>query len=175
MQSQGFRGQDSVVANYVRRFRPAQGRVCKHRASGSPATIIEADKPLTPRGATWLGMRREAKRNNDEKQPLARLQEQQGAIAAAITLTQDFAALVRQRHPDQLDTWLERAAASCLQPFQSFAKGVREDYAAVKAGVTLPWRTGPVEGQINRLNMRKRQMYGRAQMDLLRQRVVLPT
>ena len=175
IQSQGFRGQYSVVANYVSRFRPAQGRVCKHRASGSPATIIEADKPLTPRGATWLVMRREAKLNDDEKQQLARLQDQEGEIAEAITLTQDFAALVRQRQPDTLDTWLERAIASCLQPFQSFAKGLREDYAAVKAGVTLPWSTGPVEGQINRLKMLKRQMYGRAKIDLLRQRVVLPT
>lgn len=175
IQSQGLRGKYSVVANYVSRFRPAQGRVCKHRASGSPATIVEADKPLTPCGATWLVMRREAKLNDEEKQQLARLQEQQGAIAEAITLTQDFAALVRQRHPDQLDTWLERAAASCLQAFKSFANGLRADYEAVKAGVTLSWSTGPVEGQINRLKMLKRQMYGRAHIDLLRQRVLLPT
>ena len=111
----------------------------------------------------------------NEKQQLARLQAQEGEIAEAISLTQDFAALVRQRQPDQLDTWLERAIASCLQPFKSFAKGLREDYAAVKAGVTLPWSTGPVEGQINRLKMLKRQMYGRANIDLLRQRILLPT
>jgi transposase len=48
-------------------------------------------------------------------------------------------------------------------------------YEAVKAGLTLPWSTGPVEGQINRLKMLKRQMYGRANIDLLRQRVLLPT
>ena len=71
--------------------------------------------------------------------------------------------------------WLERAIASCLQPLQSFAKGLREDYAAVKAGVTLSWSTGPVEGQINNLKMLKRQMYGRAHIALLRQRVLLPT
>jgi len=44
-----------------------------------------------------------------------------------------------------------------------------------QAGLTLPWSTGPVEGQINRLKMLKRQMYGRANIDLLRQRVLLPT
>ena len=120
-------------------------------------------------------MRREEKLTDNEKQQLAELQAHEGDLAEAISLTQDFAALVRQRQPAQLATWLERAAASCLQSFKSFAKGLREDYEAVKAGVTLPWSTGPVEGQINRLKMLKRQMYGRANIDLLRQRILLPT
>jgi transposase len=175
MQAQGFPGQYSMVADYVRRFRPAQGRVSKHRKSGFPATSVAVDKPLTPSRATWLVLRREAKLTDEDKEQLAQLQAHEGEIAEAITLTQDFVGLVRQRQPDRLDTWLERALASCLQPFQSFAKGLREDYAAVKAGVTLPWSTGPVEGQINRLKMLKRQMYGRANIALLRQRVLLLT
>jgi transposase len=173
--SQGFRGQYSIVAEYTSRLRTAQERVYKRRRSGPCAPLTEANKPLTPRGATWLVRRREAKLDDTQRQQIARLREQEGEIAEAITLAQDFASLVRQRHPDQLDTWLERAIASCLQPFQSFAKGLREDYAAVKAGVTRSWSTGPVEGQINRLKMLKRQMYGRAHIDLLRQRVLLPT
>jgi transposase len=120
-------------------------------------------------------MQREATLNDAEKQQRARLHSQEGEIAAAITLTQDFAALVRQRQPGQLETWLERATASGLQALKSFANGLRADYAAVKAGLTLLWSTGPVEGQINRLKMLKRQMYGRAHMALLRQRVLLPT
>jgi len=122
-----------------------------------------------------LVLRREAKLDDAQRPQLARLRDHAGEVAEAIPLAQDFANLVRQRHPDQLDTWLERAIASCLQPLQRFAKGLREDYAAVKAGVTLSWSTGPVEGQINRLKMLKRQMYGRAHIDLLRQRVLLPT
>ena len=120
-------------------------------------------------------MRREATLNADAKQQRARLYSQEGEIAEAITLTQDFAALVRQRQPEHLEGWLERATASGLQAFQSFANGFRADYAAVKAGVTLSWSTGPVEGQINRLKMLKRQMYGRAGIGLLRQRVLHPT
>jgi len=120
-------------------------------------------------------MRREATLNDDEKGQRARLQAQEGAIAEAITLTQGFTALVRQRQPGQLETWLERATASGIQAFQSLANGLRADYEAVKAGVTLIWSTGPVEGQINRLKMLKRQMYGRAGIGLLRQRVLLPT
>jgi transposase len=70
---------------------------------------------------------------------------------------------------------LERAATSGLAAFRRFANGLRDDYQAVKAGLSLRWSTGPVEGQINRLKMLKRQMYGRANIDLLRQRVLLPT
>jgi transposase len=175
IQTQGFPGKYSIVAAYTSRLRPPQGRITRHRKSGSPAPIVEVDKPLTPSRATWLILRREATLTDDEKQQRARLQAQEGAIAEAITLTQDFAALVRQRQPAQLATWLERATASGLQAFKSFATGLRADFEAVKAGVTLSWSTGPVEGQINRLKMLKRQMYGRAGIGLLRQRVLLPT
>jgi transposase len=76
-------------------------------------------------------------------------------------LAQDFATLVRQRQPTQLDPWLQRAT------------GLSKDYEAVKAGVTLPWSSGPVEGHINRLKMLKRQMFGRARLDLLSRRFLL--
>jgi len=175
IQAQGFAGKYSIVAAYVSRLRPPHGRITRRRRTGPTATIVEVDKPLTPSRATWLVMRRETKLDDDEKQQLARLQAQEGAIAEAITLTRDFADLVRQRQPDELETWLERATASGLQAFKSFANGLRADYEAVKAGVTLMWSTGPVEGQINRLKMLKRQMYGRAGIGLLRQRVLLPT
>jgi transposase len=174
IQAQGFAGKYSIIAAYVSRLRPPQGRITRRRKSGAPAPIVAVDKPLTPSRATWLIMRREATLAEDEKQQRARLHAQEGAIAEAITLTQDFAALVRQRQPGQLATWIERATASGLQAFQSFANGVRAEYEAVKAGVTLSWSTGPVEGQINRLKMLKRQMYGRAGIGLLRQRVLHP-
>ncbi|MGL4620927.1 MAG: transposase, partial [Chroococcidiopsis sp.] len=58
-------------------------------------------------------------------------------LATAIALAQEFAQLVRQRDPKQLDRWLEQADSSCVTQFQRFAKSLQEDYAAVKAGVTL--------------------------------------
>jgi transposase len=94
------------------------------------------------------------------------LRAQQAEVAEAIDLARDFAQLVRQRQPERLDAWLERATTSVLQALQRFAKGLYEDYDAVKAGVTLPWSTGPVEGHINRLKMLKRQMFGRAPRSL---------
>jgi transposase len=120
-------------------------------------------------------MRREDKRNDADKALLDQLQEQHPELAEAMELNESFARLVRHRQPEGLDFWLEQAGKSCLKAFQRFAGGLRDDYEAVKAGLTLPWSTGPVEGQINRLKMLKRQMYGRANIDLLRQRVLLPT
>ena len=112
------------------------------------------------------------KRDENAKQQIAQLQHLHSELAQAIALTHDFARLVRQRLGDQLDAWLERATTCGLKAFQGFANGLREDYQAVKAGLSLPWSTGPVEGNINRLKMLKRQMYGRAKLALLRQRVL---
>jgi transposase len=132
-----------------------------------------SSRHLTARRVTWLVLRRPERLDKDEAAQLAQLQAQHPEVAAAIALAQDFARLVRERQPDQLDPWLARAAESPLAPLQRFAKGLRDDYDAVKAGVILPWSTGPVEGHINRLKMLKRQMFGRAKLDLLQRRFLL--
>ena len=80
---------------------------------------------------------------------------------------------MRGRLPDALDSWLETAKNSTIKAFQSFAKGLIEDYEAVKAGVTLEVSNGPVEGQNNRLKRLKRQMFGRAGLNLLEKRLIL--
>jgi transposase len=59
-----------------------------------------------------------------------------------------------------------------VQIMVRFARGLREDLAAVTAGLTLPWSNGPVEGQVTRLKLLKRQGYGRAGFPLLRQRLL---
>ncbi|GAC1495529.1 MAG: hypothetical protein NVS2B14_09370 [Chamaesiphon sp.] len=106
----------------------------------------------------------------DDQPLIALLKSQHPALDEAIELSTSFAELVRQRQPDQLDPWLEQAINSHLSPFQRFATRLRLDYNAVKAGVTLSTNNGPVEGHINRLKMLKRQMYGRAKLDLLSRR-----
>lgn len=83
-------------------------------------------------------------------------------LAPAIGLAQQFADLVRHRQLQQLDLWLEQASSLSIKQFQNFAKSLKEDYEAVKAGVTLGVSNGQVEGQVNRLKVVKRQMYGRA-------------
>jgi transposase len=172
---QGFRGQYGIVALYVRRMRQAQGLAPRQRRSDPPLpTVTEAPhRRLTPRQATWLVLRPAERSTAQDHHQLAQLSAQTPELAEAVALAQDFAALVRRRQPTQLDPWLTRAATSALTPFRRLAKGLRADYAAVKAGVTLPWSQGPIEGQINRLQMLKRQMFGRAHADLLAQRCLL--
>ncbi len=172
LQAQGYTGSYAVVAAYASRLRQTQGLPPGRRSPGQtlPAVTEPASRPLTPRRATWLVLRREAQRTADDTQQLTQIRAQSAALTEAIDLAQDFAQLVRQRQPVQLDPWLKRAATSTLDALRRFATGLSEDYAAVKAGVTLPWSSGPVEGHINRLKMLKRQMFGRAHLDLLEHR-----
>jgi len=71
-----------------------------------------------------------------------------------------------------LEPRLAAVAASNITSLQRFANGLRQDLAAVKAALSLPWINGQTEGQINRLKLIKRRMYGRANFDLLRKRVL---
>jgi transposase len=175
IQQRGYRGSYARVAAYARRLRQAQGLPPAHRhpRQALPTVVEPPYQPLTPRRATWLVLRRETQRTTAETQQLTQLHAHSTEMAEAIDLAQDFATLVRQRQPAQLEPWLTRATTSALEAMQRFASGLREDYEAVKAGVTLPWSSGPVEGHINRLKMLKRQMFGRARLDLLRRRFVL--
>ncbi len=92
---------------------------------------------------------------------------------SSIALAKAFTGLIRDRAPDRLDPWLRQARDSTVRQLQSFAKGLQDDYAAVQAAMTLAWSNGQTEGQINRLKTLKRQMYGRANLDLLEHRFLL--
>jgi transposase len=80
-----------------------------------------------------------------------------------------FHAMIRQKSRADLDAWLERARASLIA---SFANGVTKDKAAVSAEIALPWSNGQTEGQITKLKLVKRQMYGRGKLDLLQARLL---
>jgi transposase len=175
LQQRGYPGSYPTVARYVQRLRQAQGQPPRPRPPRPSLPVVaEPRHPLlTARQAAWLVVRRAAPRDEEATQPLAQLRAQHAEVAEAIDLAQDFAQLVRQRQPQALDPWLARAAKSAVGAFQRFAKGLRDDYDAIKAGVTLPWSNGPVEGQITRLKLLKRQMFGRANLTLLERRFVL--
>jgi len=77
------------------------------------------------------------------------------------------------RNGHDLPAWIESALASTHPRLHRFACGLRKDFDAVTAGLTLPYRSGAVEGNVNRLKMIKRKMYGRANLDLLRKIVLV--
>ena len=68
--------------------------------------------------------------------------------------------------------WIETIRKDGPDVLRGFVQGLRRDYAAVKAALTVEWSNGQTEGQVNRLKLIKRQMYGRANFDLLRLRVL---
>jgi transposase len=169
LQQHGYRGSYPTVARYAQRLRQAQGLTPRQRLPEHPLPRVAEPQHghLTPRGAAWLVLRRLETRDPDEEQQLAQLTAQQAEIAEAVTLARDFTDLLRTRQPECLDGWLARVRTSAVSALRRFAQGLHDDYAAVKAGVTVPWSNGPVEGHINRLKLLKRQMFGRAHLDLL--------
>jgi transposase len=91
------------------------------------------------------------------------------ALAMARSLFDRFQAMVRQRNAGALRPWLDNAAAG---PLASFANGLRADQFAIAAALSVPWSNGQTEGHITKLKLVKRQMYGRAKLDLLKARLV---
>ena len=95
-------------------------------------------------------------------------------LARGWKLVQDFQQLVREREPQRFEDWLQACEKSQITELVNLAKGMRKDYQAVKAALSSAWSNGQTEGQINRLKLLKRQMYGRASFDLLRLRFLHP-
>ncbi len=92
-------------------------------------------------------------------------------FAHAYTPTQEFAALLREREDDRLDTWIATASAIDVMEVRRFAIGLLPDKAAIHAGLTEEWSNRQTEGHVNRLKTLKRQMYGRAGFNVLAARV----
>jgi transposase len=93
-------------------------------------------------------------------------------VATAYELAQRFAALLRERTPEKLDAWLRDAKGSEVAELRNFAGGLQRDDGAVLGALSLPWKQGQTEGQVNRLQFIKRMGYGQAKVDLLRLRVL---
>jgi transposase len=146
----GYRGQRSVALAYITRLREASGLPARSRMLTPKVAVNDqrANK-VTCRQAAFLVLRREPK--EDEKLKITAWRAAHPALDEAIGRTLDFADIMRIR---------------------GFARSLRRDEHAVRAAVELPWSTGPVEGHINRLKTLKRQMYGRAMLDLLEKRLL---
>jgi transposase len=112
-------------------------------------------------------------RTPEESSYLALLAQADADLAQAAALASAFLDMVHQREGDEgrLTGWIDTAKA-CRSGSLRFALGLASDFAAVLAGLTLPVSNGQLEGQINRLKTMKRQMFGRANFDLLRRRVL---
>jgi transposase len=120
----------------------------------------------------WWLLRRPDTLSAERQVVLARMEQANPAFGQLYRLAVQFTEMLRKRQPEQLRPWLEAAQASEFGELKSLAGGMERDYAAVEAALRLPYSTGPVEGNINRLKLIKRSGYGRAGFDLLRLRVL---
>lgn len=126
----------------------------------------------TPRQAAWAIFQPNERLKDPQKVLCQTLCELSPRVAQAYQLAHAFREMIEKKHNDQLDNWLKEADSSRIVEFERFASSLRKDYKAVKAALTYSWSNGQVEGQVNRLKVIKRQMYGRAGFPLLRRKVL---
>ena len=174
--TQGYTGTRKQVARWAehQRTTPATTSPTKDR----PARPEQKARGLgtstrlpSPRALAWLLLHEPKQLDDADKLVLAHLCTDP-MVAEAHELAQAFRKMVRQRQPAQFDAWFERCTGAGATELQNFAVGMRREEAAIRAALSEPWSTGPVEGQITRLKSIKRQMYGRASLDVLRVRVL---
>lgn len=181
IKQQGFPGSKRQVLKWMRETRrtPApttpgrylEGmRTEKRAAAGKPAGAL----PSLPsaKQLAWFFIQDPAKAPSKHARVLARVL-QDTEVAHVYALVRTFVDLVRHKRPEALDAWLEGCAVSSVNALRTFAAGIRQDDKAVRSALTLPWSNAQTEGQVTRLKFIKRMMYGRANFDLLRQRVLL--
>ena len=171
----GYEGSYCTLARYTCLLREAQGFKPRQKPTQRLPKVFEPKKSfLTVRRAVWLVLRRPSQQSEGEKQALSLLKQQHPHLQTTIELTEKFAYLVRAQQPDQLEEWINSAEQSQIKAVVGFATKLRDDLDAVKNGVALWVNNGQVEGQVNRLKVLKRQMYGRASHELLKKRFLCP-
>jgi transposase len=161
LKTRGFRGSLRVVTEWTTRRRRAD-QLCLSELQRIPSARKIARMMTTSR-------------NNLTKTDaviVANIETSLPALATARALLDRFQTMIRTRNASDLSPWISDARSSLIA---SFGNGVAKDIDAIRNAIDQPWSSGQVEGQINRLKMVKRQMYGRAKIDLLQARLVGPS
>jgi transposase len=159
MRERGFAGRHSIVRNWIRKhYGPKAARIRRK-------PFVKPPPRVSPRQTAWQMLK-----PCDQSQPyLDELYRRSPEIATCAAVAREFFRLVQQRDLPAWAKWREDARQS---PLASFAKHLCRDEAAVRAALQYDWSNGPVEGNVHRLKLIKRSMYGRANFDLLRLRVI---
>lgn len=157
--TRGFSGRPGVVRRWAETRRKKEPR--------KPADVVE--KVPSGRQLARLLMANPDVLPKAERSFVTHLLDQVPSVADAISVAKRLNALLRRKTAESLPHILDAAVAT---PLKEFAAGLRRDIGAIQAALDLPWTTSPVEGQISRLKMLKRTMYGRAGFQLLRARVL---
>jgi transposase len=161
IKSMGYPGGELAVQRYLRQFR--------YHRSHAP----RPPKPPSVRQVTSWIMTHPDDLDPRDAAKLRAIRDRDADLDRLTRHVRAFAAMMTGRHGDRLEAWITSAEHDTLTPLAGFARHLRHDHDAVLHGLSLPYSSGPVEGNINRLKMLKRQMFGRASVELLRKRVLL--
>lgn len=178
IRKQGFPGTPKRVAQWVyeRREQPSRLTPTKYLSRDRLIALSEvADRPALPvsRRLVWLFLQRTRQLAPED----LKLRDQlltHPVLRKAMTLARGFQRMVRERRTEALPQWLQACERAEIPELANFAVGLREDYWAVRRALSSAWSNGQAEGQVTRLKLLKRQMYGRANFDLLRLRCLHP-
>ena len=169
---QGFKGSCRVVRRCVAPWRTSAERAHTPGTKPTPGCKRPVARPSSQRVA-WLLLRELADGCDEDRRLLQALCDRCPEVGRAANLARSFASIVREQRASELDGWIARTAETGTpREVRAFAKGLLKDESAVRAALSLPWSNGQVEGQINRLKLIKRMMYGRGGLELLRRRVL---
>jgi len=162
----------------------------KHQEAGSAAALtldpsqqtLEIPPSLPPQPcvkrrlsstrASWLFVSQANKLDEKQRKYAEQIRQSHLDLETAYQLGQGLVMMLAEHRGADLDTWLTQAEHSSLPEFHKMAKGIRLDYGAVKAAFSSEWSQGQVEAQVNCLKLQKRIVFGRANFDLLRLRVL---
>ena len=163
--AQGFTGSRMTVVRFVLGLRQLE-----QQGVAPPPTSQTIE--LTPNHLVGLLLQRSQELTQEEVQAVKQAKHLHPDLERGTSLLQLFLQMVRERRGEELDLWLHAAFHSGIPELRSFVVKLRQDQEAVQAGLIFSWNNGVVEGHVHRLKYLKRQMYGRANFDLLRQRVL---
>jgi len=174
----GYPGSSTAVGRFVGPLRETHGKARRFKSvepeaatMGSSQEVKKKRPPTARQVALWMAFKK-GQRLDWQHDCLDRLCQEDWQIAQTSEVIQEFTTMLREREGERLDEWLDRVENQGIPELQSFAAGRKKDSDAVKAGLTLQWSTGQTQGQVHRLNLLKRQMYGRGSFKLLRKRVL---
>ena len=170
LRAAGHACSETTVARFVARLRRGEPIRQTTRTAGGAVTSVQGP---TARQVALLLLRRPACLTQEQELYVTTLCQRDTLIASATTLARDFTQMLRDREGERLDAWVAAATASEIAEIRRFAMGLTKDYAAVRAGLTSVYSNGQTEGQITRLKLVRRAMYGRGNFDLLQRRVLL--
>ncbi len=132
----------------------------------------KGQRRLSSRSASFLMILPPEKLTAKEQQHIEHICQASSDLCTVYLLSQEFVTLLKERQAEALDGWLKRTKEGQVAELTSFVNGIRRDYAAVHAAFSFEWNNGITEGHVNKLKFLKRQMFGRAHLDLLRVKVL---